>query len=262
VETGNRPFEFEDNGSYSAVVFHPGLNGDWSEVAPVAQELIDRVEHIQPPRLVLDLRNLEYCGSAVVALMVRVWKALKQREGKMAVCCASETVRSILATARLTELWQVCPSRAEAERAVGIGLVTAESLYWARRSALCLGALGIGGVITALAWAAAARGFSAGQGLTASIGCVFFVLAGGVWSGSEKWVALAKLGLIGAGVLSLMTLGFGLGWFAILWDSPLWGKLLLALALALFYGLCWGAWDSLARAQSAALGRSKSKPAS
>jgi anti-anti-sigma factor len=68
--------------------------------------------------VVLDFRQTDYFGSSALGLFVRLWKRVKRRGGRMALCNLSEPEKEILRITHLDQLWPICSSRREALQAV------------------------------------------------------------------------------------------------------------------------------------------------
>ena len=66
------------------------------------------------PFLLLDLTNLDYIGSALVALIVRLWKTTDEQHGRMIVINHNAAVREVLEIAGLTKVWTIVETREQA----------------------------------------------------------------------------------------------------------------------------------------------------
>jgi anti-anti-sigma factor len=145
-------FEFFTSHDHCELRVMPALNEvHWGDVEQVGTTILDRLQTAPTNKLLVDLSPLNYMGSAQVALLVRVWKMLKARDGKMVVQVHSDVVHKVLTIAGLHTLWDIVPTQAAAFQA--LGLRTASS----RRMAVTP-------TIVALVTLAAAAGvFVAGQ---------------------------------------------------------------------------------------------------
>ncbi|MBW3539030.1 MAG: STAS domain-containing protein, partial [Planctomycetes bacterium] len=83
-------------------------------------EVIGHIQGAKPPVVLVDLTPLNYMGSAMVALIVRIWKAVQERNGRMAVVNTDPVVHDVLKIAGLTNLWSIVETRAEAFDELGI----------------------------------------------------------------------------------------------------------------------------------------------
>lgn len=120
-ETGGR-YQYEAHTSYAVVTLLPELNSaQWADIEQAGTDLINRLESQKAPALLLDLSPLDYMGSPMVALIVRCWKSLKTRDGRLVVVCTNEVVREVIDLAGLTKVWPLVESREEALQALGVG---------------------------------------------------------------------------------------------------------------------------------------------
>jgi anti-anti-sigma factor len=114
VEAG-KSFEFERHPGYARLTLSPNLNAfQWADIERSAIEILAAVEEVKGSNFIVDLSSLDYLGSAQLALLVRVWKAIKASNGQMVVQVTTPVVREVMNTAGLGSLWQFAESRAEA----------------------------------------------------------------------------------------------------------------------------------------------------
>lgn len=73
----------------------------------------------EPPLLVLDMERTEIFGSNFLEVLVRNWKTLSHRGGKLALCGLSPLCAEVLRQTNLLDLW---PSYASVPEAIA-GLV-------------------------------------------------------------------------------------------------------------------------------------------
>lgn len=89
---------------------------NWSDIDLVGQEILKSIEQISRPQLMLDLSELDYMGSSMVALLLRIWKQVNAQEGQMVFVNREEGIYEILKLAGLTKIWTICESREEASK--------------------------------------------------------------------------------------------------------------------------------------------------
>ena len=85
----------------------------------IGSEIEGRFSQSRPTSLLVDLSHLTYIGSAMVALMVRVWKVVQARGGRMVVVANHPQVLEVLRIAGLEQIWTITPTRGEGVRALG-----------------------------------------------------------------------------------------------------------------------------------------------
>ncbi len=100
------------------------LNVKWSEGVAVvrmsgsagmseAEKLRDTLEKIvaeKPPIVVLDLKNMDFIGSAGLGAIVEAYLKSRHHEGQFRLVKPSETVQQVLNTTHLSRLFKIFPS--------------------------------------------------------------------------------------------------------------------------------------------------------
>lgn len=92
------------------------LAGD--EMAYELTGILDQFEQSELRSAVIDLRNSPYFGTAMLQVMTAIWKRVRARHGKMAVCGVSDTGLEILKVTRFDTLWPICDTQEDALQAV------------------------------------------------------------------------------------------------------------------------------------------------
>jgi len=101
------------------IEFGPSYNSlDEDALEEIGGLLLTEAAHVEPPRLVLDLSQTTFFGSTFLELLVRAWKRLRERGGTMVFCGLHPFCAEVLEVTRLTTLWDVYPTRAEAVKAL------------------------------------------------------------------------------------------------------------------------------------------------
>lgn len=121
-------YEFSATSSFSRLRLMPGLNEiQWGGVESLGADLIGRLERAPSPNLLVDLTPLNYMGSSQVALIVRLWKTLKAKSGKLVVLVTSDVVEKVLTIAGLNTLWDIVGTESEAYAALGVSSADLEA---------------------------------------------------------------------------------------------------------------------------------------
>jgi len=76
--------------------------------------LLEQFEQSDLRNAVIDLEKSSYFGTSMLQAMTAVWKRVRARGGKMALCNLSDTGHEILHVTRFDTLWPICSSRSEA----------------------------------------------------------------------------------------------------------------------------------------------------
>ena len=83
----------------------------------MGQELIGMLDEFDESDLenaVIDLEQSPYFGTSMLQVMTALWKRVRARAGRMALCNVSATGREVLHVTRFDTLWPICSSREEA----------------------------------------------------------------------------------------------------------------------------------------------------
>jgi anti-anti-sigma factor len=72
-----------------------------AETAPEAGQLIQETVVKENIRLLFDLCDLEYVGSAGLRLILQTAKKVYEKGGQIVLCCSNEMVREVLTSSRL-----------------------------------------------------------------------------------------------------------------------------------------------------------------
>ncbi|HUY91331.1 MAG TPA: STAS domain-containing protein [Pirellulales bacterium] len=91
---------------------------DDRKVSEFSALLTGAVERADPPVLLLDLSDTTFIGSSFLGVLVRAWKRLRDREGRMALCHVNELCGEVLHASKLDTIWDIYPTRDEAQRAL------------------------------------------------------------------------------------------------------------------------------------------------
>lgn len=114
-------FQFEKKRTHAELKIDAALNSfHWDDVERSVTEILQHVEPLAEPELFVDLSGLEYLGSAQLTLLVRVWKAVKEKQGRMVALVTAPVVREVITTAGLHTLWHVVDSRPAGYIALGL----------------------------------------------------------------------------------------------------------------------------------------------
>ncbi len=95
----------------------------WHEVEQASQGVFELLGQEPGARVLVDMSKVRYCGSALLAVMVRVWKSVSPRGGILAFCNVGTELASVLSHTRLDTLWSIYPSREAAYAALRDHLV-------------------------------------------------------------------------------------------------------------------------------------------
>ena len=80
--------------------------------------LLEQFENSDLRNGVIDLEKASYFGTSMLQVMTALWKRVRARGGKLALCNVSDMGREILNVTKFDTLWPMCSSRGEALKAV------------------------------------------------------------------------------------------------------------------------------------------------
>lgn len=68
------------------------------------------------PYLIIDLSQLDYFGSEFIGALITIGREKKNRNGKVAICSASENMHDVLKNMSIFKLWPYFEDRATASK--------------------------------------------------------------------------------------------------------------------------------------------------
>ncbi|MDX1970834.1 MAG: STAS domain-containing protein [Planctomycetaceae bacterium] len=117
-------FQLEVDQGLMTVTFLPRLNQiPWADIEQVGSQVVQRIHSLSSPRVLVDLTPLDYMGSAQVALIVRLFKGVKEKSGSMVVATNHPVVQEVLSLAGLNKIWTIVGTRDEGRRMLGASSV-------------------------------------------------------------------------------------------------------------------------------------------
>ncbi len=84
----------------------------------INENLLRLLDATEGNRWIIDLSSVDYLGSAMLGLMVNMRQQVKQKGGKLALCCLSDRLQQIFAACCMERLFTLCKSRPEGHKAV------------------------------------------------------------------------------------------------------------------------------------------------
>ena len=82
--------------------------------------LLEAARQAEPPIMLLDLSETQYIGSSFLGVLMRVWKRLRDRHGRLALCDANDVCGDVLRASKLDTIWDVFSDRATAVKELGV----------------------------------------------------------------------------------------------------------------------------------------------
>ncbi len=112
MTTSETRYLYDVTDDYSVVSLLPPLNDiPWGEIESTGTEILQKLSDAPRTALMVDLTALDYMGSALVALLIRLWKASGAESGQMVVVNRNEMVKEVLELAGLAKIWTIVETR-------------------------------------------------------------------------------------------------------------------------------------------------------
>lgn len=89
---------------------------DEAKLDQFSKLLLSTVDRAKPPVVLLDLAQADFIGSTFLGILVRAWKRLRDRQGRLALCHVNEVCGDVLHASKLDTIWEVFPTREDAIR--------------------------------------------------------------------------------------------------------------------------------------------------
>jgi anti-sigma B factor antagonist len=89
------------------------------EIAHETDELLELINTSQSTNLVIDLSHSDYLGTVMLGAVMKLWKRIAQRGGRLVLCNVSGNVAQILRFTKLDTIWPIYGSRDQALHAIG-----------------------------------------------------------------------------------------------------------------------------------------------
>ena len=130
--------------THTYVQILPTLNeSGWDIIEERGSQVITALGQRDTPACLVDLSELNYMGSSLVAFIVRIWKATKAGNGKLVLVCPNSGVREVIELAGLDKVWLIYDESDDALAALGVSharMTTAASPWsiWVGAAAILL----------------------------------------------------------------------------------------------------------------------------
>ena len=89
------------------------------EIVHETEDILNLINTSASINLVIDLARGDYLGTAMLGAVVKLWKRVSQRGGRLALCNVSENILQVLRITKLHTIWPIYGTREQALAAVG-----------------------------------------------------------------------------------------------------------------------------------------------
>lgn len=91
----------------------------WPEIEDASKGIFESIQRDHRVKVLVDMGRLRTCTSALLGLMIRVWKTVSPESGVLAFCNVNDDINNILRQTKLDTLWAIYSSREAARAALG-----------------------------------------------------------------------------------------------------------------------------------------------
>jgi anti-anti-sigma factor len=112
-------FEVEQTGDTIIVTALADLSElGYRQIEAEGKAVLDMLAQAPGRNVVVDFGRTDYWGSTALGLLVGIWKRVRSRGGRMALCRLSPHEKEILQISHLDHVWPMFPSRGQALKAL------------------------------------------------------------------------------------------------------------------------------------------------
>ncbi|TWT39104.1 STAS domain-containing protein [Blastopirellula retiformator] len=79
---------------------------DETNLGKTSQQLIEVAKHADPPLVIFDLTSTRYFGSYFIQFLIRTWKLVKKRNGRLVLVGLDDPCLSVLRRSKIDSLWE------------------------------------------------------------------------------------------------------------------------------------------------------------
>lgn len=91
---------------------------EYAKIEAGINAVLHRLNDDAVRNVILDFHRTDYFGTTALGCFLKVWKAVRTKNGSMAFCRVSDHEKEILELTKLDHLWSIYSSKEEALRAI------------------------------------------------------------------------------------------------------------------------------------------------
>lgn len=115
-----QPLVCQSKDGYAVVSFPKEMaRAHLTDIRDAGEKIIDDLSKTNQQHCLVDLSQLDYIGSSLVAAIVRIWKAISERDGQMVVVASNIGTREVLKVTGLNKVWTIAPNLEAGVHALG-----------------------------------------------------------------------------------------------------------------------------------------------
>lgn len=100
------------DGDITIVDFTEELQHVGEDVIPAVSRVVHEAGEAPVPKVLLDLKYVQFFGSSFIEILYRLWQQMETREGRFVICGLRPQCLEVLQVTNLDKLWTLCPDRA------------------------------------------------------------------------------------------------------------------------------------------------------
>jgi anti-anti-sigma factor len=107
-----------ENAALIVTPLGPISNLAGQEVQPEWERVMAFVQQGDCRNVLVDMEKVSFFGSVLLGALNAMWKQVRQRDGRLALCNLSDLGKEIMHAAKFDTLWEIYPTRDEALKAL------------------------------------------------------------------------------------------------------------------------------------------------
>jgi anti-anti-sigma factor len=112
-------FEIERDGETIIVTPQTNLRElDFLNIEDGARDILNLLKSAPIKNVIMDFHKTDYYGSTALGFFVKLWKRIRERNGKLIFCNLSEHELEVLQVTKLDALWSICTTKDEAKQSL------------------------------------------------------------------------------------------------------------------------------------------------
>jgi anti-anti-sigma factor len=116
----NQSYVSTSKDGYAVVSFPKELaRSHLGDIREAGERIIEELSAKKFQYCLIDLSQLDFIGSSLVASIVRIWKAISERDGQMVVVATNPGTREVLKVTGLNKVWTIAPTMEAGIHALG-----------------------------------------------------------------------------------------------------------------------------------------------
>ncbi len=99
------------DGDVTIVEFGEDMQHLGEDVIPTVSRVVHDAGEATVPKVLLDLKYVQFFGSSFIEILYRLWQQMQTREGRFVICGLHFYCLEVLQVTNLDKLWIIVPDR-------------------------------------------------------------------------------------------------------------------------------------------------------